>query len=457
MRSSQKNWVPIVAVALSACALLLCSRGFGQESESNLIRRARGFLEKVAVSDFDQALTFVDPAAQNLTRDEISATWRSLQLRNGAFRSLGPARVEKVGDYIVVFVGLQFEREPLESRIVFNADERIAGLFFSQPTAPASPETADTPPEAEAKPEDVLEQDYFVQNGEIRLPGTLALPEGNPPFIGVVLIPGSGPVDRDGTIGANKPMRDVAWGLAARGIASLRYDKRTAVYAAQMAGKEFTYREEFVDDAIAAVDRLREDARIHKRKVFLLGHGLGGQLVPKILSETDPFFGSNKLAGGIIMGGSARPLQETIIDHLNHIAMEDGDFSLQERTAVLNFQSGVEAMLESRDKNYPAVMGITYTYLKALNDYNCLKAVQGLDVPLLIAQGGRDFQVTVAHDYQAWQDALAEKKNATFKLYPKLNHLFIEGEGASYPSEYERPGEVSKTFLDEAAEWMRKQ
>ena len=115
------------------------------------------------------------------------------------------------------------------------------------------------------------------------------------------------------------------------------------------------------------------------------------------------------------------------------------------------------AMLESRDKDYPPVMGITYTYLKALNDYDCLQSAKKLDAPLLIAQGGRDFQVTVAHDYQAWQDALGEEKDVTFKLYPKLNHLFIEGEGASYPSEYEKPGEVSGEFLDDVAAWMRGQ
>ena len=63
--------------------------------------------------------------------------------------------------------------------------------------------------------------------------GTLSMPAGDGPFPAVVLVHGSGPNDRDETIGPNKPFKDLAWGLASQGIAVLRYDKRTKAHASQ--------------------------------------------------------------------------------------------------------------------------------------------------------------------------------------------------------------------------------
>src|SRR5437868_1155092 len=70
------------------------------------------------------------------------------------------------------------------------------------------------------------EREVTVGKGEWELPGTLGLPKGSGPFPAVVLVQGSGPQDRDETMGVNKPFQDIAWGLASNGIAVLRYDKR---------------------------------------------------------------------------------------------------------------------------------------------------------------------------------------------------------------------------------------
>ncbi|HRP07471.1 MAG TPA: hypothetical protein PLL69_03195, partial [Gemmatimonadales bacterium] len=93
--------------------------------------------------------------------------------------------------------------------------------------------------------------------GPVELPGVLTLPDGVGPFPAVVIVHGSGPVDRDLTIGPNKPYRDIARGLAERGIAVLRYDKRSRVAPGWFGGRTFTVRDEVIEDAVAALELLR--------------------------------------------------------------------------------------------------------------------------------------------------------------------------------------------------------
>ncbi len=74
---------------------------------------------------------------------------------------------------------------------------------------------------------------------------------------------------------------------------------------------------------------------------------------------------------------------------------------------------------------------------------------------IFVLQGGRDYQVTVAGDYPAWQKALEGKSNSTLKLYPKLFHLFFAGEGPSTPQEYLTEGHVSAEVIQDIASWIK--
>src|SRR5712692_10414563 len=125
---------------------------------------------------------------------------------------------------------------------------------------------------------------YARAGGRSLYPAKLSLPVGAVPFPAVVLVHGSGPNDRDETVGQLKPFRDLAWGLASRNVAVLRYEKRTKAHAGQMAAQRerLTVKEEVVDDALAAVARLCQVTTIDLQRIFVLGHSLVGTLIPRI-------------------------------------------------------------------------------------------------------------------------------------------------------------------------------
>ena len=94
-------------------------------------------------------------------------------------------------------------------------------------------------------------------------------------------------------------------------------------------------------------------------------------------------------------------------------------------------------------------------YWLDLREHDPLAAAKTLKQPLLILQGGRDYQVTEA-DFDGWKKALGSQPAVTFKLYPTLNHLFMVGEGKSTPAEYERAGNVAESVVADIADWILK-
>jgi dienelactone hydrolase len=233
-------------------------------------------------------------------------------------------------------------------------------------------------------------------------------------------------------VGPNKPFRDLAWGLADRGIAVLRYEKRTRQYAGKMAGNaDFTVREETTDDAIHAAALLRAHNRIDPKRVFVLGHSLGGTLAPRIAAE------DRSLAGLIILAGATRPFDDVAREQLTYLAsLAPGTIDPEQGLKVLR-QSAPEA------------------YWKDLDAYSPTQAASALPIPMLILQGERDYQVSLA-DLQGWRAAVGGRPNVTIKSYPTLNHLFLPGEGKSTPAEYSQAGHIPDFVFDDIAEWVKK-
>ena len=400
-----------------------------QVSENPAVNHAKQVVQLLREEKFDEvAKQFNAQVAAAMSAAQLRQVWTTFTQQVGGFTAFIDQRVTTPAPNVTaVILGCQFEKTVMNVIVAFDSDQKIAGLRFAQR------QPANEPPSAPPSSSHFKEEQVTVGEGEWALPGTLSIPTGKV-TAAVVLVHGSGPHDRDQTIGPNKPFRDIAWGLADRGIAVLRYEKRTRAHGAQMAGnKNLTVREETIDDALLAVKLLRSRADIDPKRVFVLGHSLGGMLAPRIGAE-DP-----SLAGLIILAGTTRPLLDVMREQLTYLASlsPSGGASPEESLQMLK-------------KMAPD------SYWKDLEGYKSAEVAATLKIPMLILQGERDYQVTMA-DLQGWRDALGSRKDVTIKSYPTLNHLFMAGEGKATPSEYERPGHVADFVLDDIAAWIGRQ
>ena len=412
-------------------------------------RHAQAVLSALGARDFAQVESQFTDQMKAALPGGLEPGWTRLTSQAGAFKSCGAARVQAMANLQLTITPCEFERAKLDARVVFDLDGRIAGLSFGPPAAAA----ASYSPPAYAIPASYTESDVTVGSGQWALPATLDMPTGAGPFPALVLVHGSGPNDRDETILGNKPFKDLALGLASRGIAVLRYDKRTNVYPARLAGMaDFTVKQEVIEDALAAVTTLRAQPRIDPARVFVLGHSLGGMLIPRISTE------DARLAGVIVMAGAARPIEQAILEQTEYLAMADGRITPEEQTQIDEARKLVEAVraLTPEDgRSAKLIFGAPASYWLDLRGYDAPTAAKTVNQPMLVLQGERDYQVTM-DEFARWKSALAGKSNVTFHSYPTLNHLFVSGTGKSLPAEYQTPGHVDEAVVRDIAEWIKR-
>ena len=414
---------------------------------------ARDF--ETAVKSFDAAMSEALPAAN------LGEVWQTLEAQAGPFKEQTGARQETEAGLAIVFVTCRFQHAVLEAKIAFDASGKIAGLYFVPPRATAEHTMPEHSMPAYARPEAFSARQVTVGSGVWVLPGTLLIPSGEGRWPGLVLVHGSGPLDRDESIGPNRPFYDLALGLASRGIAVLRYDKRTLAHKAEMASENdrVTLKEETVDDAVAAAALLRRTPEIDGQRVFVLGHSLGGIAVPRI-AEGDP-----QIAGFIMMATPCRPLEDVVLDQAAYLTTLDGPRSDKE-TADLEELGRQVARVKSPELATAAdpgelPLGGSRAYWLDLSRHPAPPAAAKLRRPLLIVQGGRDYQSTT-RDFDLWRETLAGRSSVQMKLYPGLNHLFMEGSGKegsgkSTPSEYDAPGHVAPVVIEDLAAWIKGQ
>lgn len=431
----------LLSTALIA-SLVLASSAHAQATDPAAIaKQALDFLDAGQYAQAEQL--FGAQMAAAVPEDKLKAVWESLPAQMGQAHGRDAAHVSAQGDTQLVQIPLHFEKAELVAKFAIDTSGKIVG-FLIQPAQSSAPAPA------MAANANFSERDFSVGDGERALPGTLAMPKGTGPFPAVVLVHGSGPQDRDETVGPNKPFLDIARALAAQGIAVLRYEKRTQARPQDFAGGNFGVDDETTNDAVIAVDALRKTDGIDPKRIFVLGHSQGGMLAPRIAAV------SGHVAGLILLAAPSRPLLDILIEQNRRLAvLNDGKIDDTERAAI---NAIIEQVRLTRDPKTaatsPTVMGQPAGYWRSIEAVDAVSEAQQVKLPMLLLQGARDIQVVDA-DWQNWRDAFADDANASFKLYPKLNHFGIAGEGEGSLAEYQQPGHVDARLLSDVATWVK--
>lgn len=290
---------------------------------------------------------------------------------------------------------------------------------------------------------------------EFELQGLLTIPSGtNGKIPAVVLVHGSGGSNMDEAAYSYAPFKDIAEYLSSNGIAVLRYDKRTFTHGVKMAENiaDLTIKEETIDDAIAAADLLRADDRIDSDRIYLLGHSLGGMVAPRIDAEGGNF------AGIIIWAGSPRTFAEIWLDQAeaqyDTLPEDQKALGRQQIDSVKQIFDNIVDIPDA-DAKQAYLLGATLYYFKDLDAHPASDYLGNMTKPILIMQGGKDFQVYADVDYVQYQELLADKTNVTFKLYPELNHFFITSTKGTV-DEYTTRDNVSEEVLKDILDWIKK-
>jgi dienelactone hydrolase len=296
------------------------------------------------------------------------------------------------------------------------------------------------------EPEEILPEetgDYAetaVKVGEYGLDGMLCMPKNAeaPPLL--LLIWGSGQCDMN-EVGVFDAL---AHGLAERGVATLRFNKRFYQFP-EMATEDVTVDDEYLDDvdaAIALAQTYADSGEISG--IYVLGHSLGGSLMPSIAER------NSKVKAAISLAGTPRHLIDVWLEQLNVQLETLGEGPLRDYMETLIDQTETlrdEHIIKETDN--PSLYQVTSVFF-GIPYFESLQAIEPADIadrltiPMLFLQGDADIQVYPDRDYPVWQEKLSDNPNCTFKLYEGLGHLFDD-----------KNGDFDETVMDDIADFVK--
>ena len=254
---------------------------------SELESRSRTYTEYIIGGMTERVL---EDAATSLT-DQTSATDLDLSFESvtsdlGAYVGIESASESQDKSYHEVTVTLRYEgNDGATIRYVYDEDLKLAGIWFDNTRLAASVNKGSRYEEQDIK----IGRNPYVLDGKLTLPVTTSSDGKNekPPV--VILISDRDDADMDGTIGAagNTPLKDVAHGLALRGVASIRYNKRLQQYPDTTTASGAGIREYLLKDAWMAIDNASYMNKVDSNAVYVMAWGTAAEYLPAIIEQPD--------------------------------------------------------------------------------------------------------------------------------------------------------------------------
>ena len=384
------------------------------------------------------------------TPSQLADGWIQLQALNGEFQRVEARAEQKLQGRSFTVHTLRFNNGSVKVLSQDGGDGKLAALAIQ----PGDPPTPVGPP-SYADPSTFTETEVRVDCEGFPLPALLTVPKKASGAPAVVMVAGSGPNDRDETIMKLKPFRDIAQGLATKGIASIRYDKRTKSAPGMFDAKKGTLHDEVVKDALSALKLLKSKTggklgrkgAVDPKRIFVLGHSLGAMAAPRILQASADF------AGMVLLAAPARPLEDAVLEQMRHLAGPKPTKAVKDQLKIVEAQVALakSADLTPDTPSSELPLGMNATYLLDLRDYDPVAEATQLGKPLILCHGEVDYQVTMP-ELERWQKGLKNHPDATIKLYEGLSHAFMPGEGKA--SDYMIEANVDRRVVDDVAAWL---
>ncbi len=384
--------------------------------------------------------------------------WRDFEEKFGKFRGSITKKKYKKNEHEYFIEELQFDSAYVEIKIGFNPANGMVSSYLLTKTQTKKDRALERkyrlPSYAKKQKVRVRQANFgvkpFIINGELTLPEGLRRKEKVPV---IILVHGSGPGDKNEKAGPLQAFKDIAYGLSTKGVAVLRYDKRTLTYADEcVSDKKFDVNKETVNDVLAAAAYLRTQKNIDSKRIYILGHSLGGMMLPRIGLK------DNKLAGLIFMAAPAKSLVDKIIEQMDYLSILKPENKKAYSRTKEDFTRLKTKWYDSTTKAQYLPFKTPPSYWMDLDSYNQTQVVQKVQQPMLFLQGEADYQVTV-EDFELWKTVLQTNKKVTFRLFPKLHHQMaaIKHEGLSTPDDYKIPANVDVEVINAIINWLSTQ
>ncbi|ELZ13099.1 hypothetical protein C477_21605 [Haloterrigena salina JCM 13891] len=408
---------------------------------------ARQFVEELAADRFEEA-SDLTPAAGPISAGNLERVWMGYTAVHGELDAIAAAdeaddlvarQARAFGDAAVIDVRLAFERGEDGLLVAINDADEVVGIDF--PVEYERPTYVD--------PDSFAAESVTVPAEGCHLDGIATVPTeaaGGDDVPGVVLVHGSTPTDKNYRNGSTQLFRDLADGLASRGVAVLRYDKRTYSCVPDLADRSLD--RTIVDDALVAVEELRAIDGVDADRIVVAGHSLGGMAAPRIAAR------DGSLAGAVGLAAPARPLYDVFLEQYEHrLSVGEHEWA-QLSKQYERMREDAERIRNGEYQADEVVAEYPGALWRSLEDYDHVDTARDVDVPLRFLQGRRDFQVSPEDDFELWRAELEDRPATTFESYDGLDHLFMSGEGPSVPYETMVRNNVEEAVIDDLVAWI---
>ncbi|MEG2538881.1 MAG: alpha/beta hydrolase [Clostridium sp.] len=268
----------------------------------------------------------------------------------------------------------------------------------------------------------------------------------------VIIVGGSGPSNKDGSIGNQSPYKDLAYMLGDKGIASFRYDKRTLSHIDKMTPSyvlNLGLKEEYLEDYNEIIHYLQRRSDIVNSEIYTIGHSQGGNIIP-MLHSTNP-----SAKGYIFLAANYFPLEDHILRQNKYLLDITPGLTEEFKKEQISFIQGEVSKIKTLTQSSinEKILGIPAKYWLEYKGYDPAIEASKINKPMLFIQGLNDYQVTI-DDLNKFKDTLKNDSKIEFKEFEGLTHTLSKGDKT--PNAYLENSNVDPSVINSIVEFLNK-